>query len=183
MLLEPYDSSVGDDRRCLAARVAEHSSRDRRKRDGPELAMPGGIEGGTNGLLEEGRVVLIIAVAGADHVDHVARLKRAPRCHGGLTGTDRPMFTHPLIRLFLNDGAPCAHDRSSDAASVTEILVGSIDDGVDPLLGQITLDHEYAARTRSTMRDAFHTARLRPLPGPLTTESARAQVPFPSVPR
>ena len=179
MLLEPHDSSVGDDRHCLEARVVEHSSRDRRKCDGPELALPGGIEGRTNGLLEEGSVVLIIAVTRANHVDHVARLKSAPGRHSGLAGAYRPVFTHPLIRLFLNDGAPCAHDRRSDAASVTEIFVGSIDDGVDPLLGQVTLNHKYAARTRSSMRDAFHTARLRPLRGPLTTGSARAQGPFP----
>ena len=94
-------------------------------------------------------------------MDDVRCLQRSGRCDGCLAPPNRTVLPHPLVRLLLDHPTARSHDGGGYPASMCQRLVGGIDNGVDRLDGDITLDDEHVSFPHPAMRDDVHASRLR----------------------
>ena len=90
-------------------------------------------------------------------VDDEAGGQRACRSEDGLTRIDGPL----RHRVPLDLRAAATLDRAGDAAAHPERVVGRIDDGVDPLLGDVAFDDRDSERRKGERRLSPHLSRDR----------------------
>lgn len=94
-----------------------------------------------NGLPQHPSIVLTGLVTGADHMDYIFGRKRPGAGDRRQTGTHRSVFVHPVVRFLLDDRAARPDDGRRHSATMLQSFVGGVDDGVDPLSRQVTLNH------------------------------------------
>ncbi len=100
-----------------------------------------GCERCSHRLGEERRVVLSFPIAGADNVDQLVSWQRPRARHCCLAWCERAAVLHPSIGLVLDDIATGSNDGGRYPAAMLQMLVGSVDDRIDPLLGEVALDY------------------------------------------
>ncbi len=158
---EPLDDCTCHHLRGFGPRVAENAGRDGREGQRPGMDRGGGLQGSDRGVPEHAFVVLAGPVTGADHMDDMRRLQGPGRRNGGLGPSYWTVLPHPLVRLLLYHPAARSNDCGGYSASMRKRLVGGIDNCVDRLAGDITLNDEHVGFPNLAMRDDVHSSRLR----------------------
>ena len=76
-------------------------------------------------------VVLILAMDGPGHVDHIRRRHVPGRGECGDTGLEGSVLVDPRSRLLVDRGPTRERDRPCDAPSMPEFDVGGVHDGIE----------------------------------------------------
>jgi hypothetical protein len=90
---------------------------------------------------------LALAPDGPDSVDHKTAREPPGARHRRPIRSGRAMPAHPRVAFLLNRGAAAASDGSRQAATMLQLRVGGVDDGVECHGCQVTLDQGESGTT------------------------------------
>jgi hypothetical protein len=66
-----------------------------------------------------------------------------------------------MVRLFLDDPTARSNNGGGDASTMSQVFVGGVDDRIDRLAGQVSLDDEHLGLACAPMSKDVHGLRLR----------------------